>query len=114
MLAASLAGVLETARWADLRGAHWLGHAVKLNQALVATAGRKTFIGLTIAGSGILPIVGDPDVAGRVDGGVNKHLHATALVATGRGDSVAGFHAGRTRLRPCTTQFSEPASRRKV
>src|ERR1700722_18303322 len=114
MLAASLAGVLESARWADLRGAHGLGHAIKLNQALAATAGRKTFIGLTIAGSGILPIVGDPDVAGRVDGGVNEHLHTTAFVATGRGNGVAGFHARRARLRPCTTQFSEPSSRRKV
>ena len=87
--AASLRGAavavrsLERARGSDLRRADGLGDSVEDRHALAATAGRDALLGLPVAGVGILPVVGHPDVACRIAGDVDEHPHAAALVAAG-------------------------------
>ena len=49
------------------------------------------------------------------DGSIYRQLHTTAFVSGAfRGDWIAGLHAWRTGLSPCTTKLSEAATGREV
>src|SRR5262245_6345754 len=51
----------------DLRRAHGLGHAEEDHDPLAAAAGRERLLGIAEAAVDVLPVVHNPDVAGRSD-----------------------------------------------
>src|SRR5690242_10763169 len=71
-------------RGSDLWGSDRLGHAVKYGQPVSAALCRLRFVRKRREATlGTLPVVRDPDIAGRVDGNVSQRLHAATDITAG-------------------------------
>src|SRR5271166_1469429 len=96
---------LRPAHRTNQRRAHRLGLAEKDNYSLTATTSRSALHRCAIAGSGVLPVVGYPDVARWSDSNIDLQLQPAANVAAGRRDRITGLHARRTVFGAETTEL---------
>src|ERR1700682_861382 len=98
---------LKSACRSNLRCAHRLSHTVEHCEAVAAAASRCRFRLQAKATLIILPVVGDPHVAGGINAHIGQPLHAATHITTRWRNWIASPHPRRTGLRPDATQFHE-------